>query len=100
MGNYVDIDAGVIAAFRDSMAAFTSDADWPDDIVEQALHEADAETGGSGWGAFKTSQETSNGAVCFITQLIGYRQRMSTRLLLMLRISRLVRGLTLHLKCW
>ena len=53
MGNYVDINADVVTAFRDSMAAFTSDADWPDDIVEQALHEADAETGGAGWGAFK-----------------------------------------------
>jgi hypothetical protein len=53
MGNYVDINADVVAAFRESMAAFTSDLDWPSDIVEQALFEADAETGGAGWGAFK-----------------------------------------------
>lgn len=53
MGNYVDINAAVITSFRDAMAAFTSNLDWPDDIVEQALFEADAETGGAGWGAFK-----------------------------------------------
>lgn len=53
MGNYVDINADVVAAFRESMAAFTSDLDWPSDIVEQALFEADAETGGAGWGSFK-----------------------------------------------
>lgn len=53
MGNYVDINADVVEAFRESMAAFTSDADWPFDIVEQALYEADAETGGKGWGTFK-----------------------------------------------
>lgn len=53
MGNYVDINADVVTAFRESMAAFTSDLDWPVDIVEQSLYEADAETGGKGWGAFK-----------------------------------------------
>lgn len=53
MGNYVDINADVVTAFRDSMAAFTSDLDWPSDIVKQALYEADAEMGGAGWGAFK-----------------------------------------------
>lgn len=53
MANYTDITAEVIAAFRDDMAAFTDDTDWPDDIVEQALCEADAETGGRGWGSFK-----------------------------------------------
>lgn len=53
MGNYVDINADVVTAFRESMAAFASDLDWPSDIIEQALCEADAETGGRGWGAFK-----------------------------------------------
>lgn len=53
MGNYVDINAAVITSFRDTMAAFTDDSKWPDDIIEQALFEADAETGGSGWGSFK-----------------------------------------------
>ncbi|AUR97658.1 head completion adaptor [Vibrio phage 1.243.O._10N.261.54.B5] len=53
MANYTDITAEVITAFRDDMAAFTDDTDWPDDIVEQALCEADAETGGRGWGSFK-----------------------------------------------
>ena len=49
MGNYVDIDAGVVTAFREAQwSAFTSDSDWLDDIVEQALHEADAEMGGAG----------------------------------------------------
>ena len=53
MANYTDITAEVISAFREDMAAFTDDTDWPDDIVEQALCEADAETGGRGWGSFK-----------------------------------------------
>lgn len=53
MANYTDITAEVIAAFRDDMTAFTDDTDWPDDIVEQALCEADTETGGRGWGSFK-----------------------------------------------
>ena len=53
MANYTDITAEVISAFRDDMAAFTDDTNWPDDIVEQALCEADAETGGRGWGTFK-----------------------------------------------
>ena len=53
MGNYVDINADVVTSFRESMAAFTSDLDWPSDIIEQALCEADAETGGKDWGAFK-----------------------------------------------
>lgn len=52
MANYTDITAEVITAFRDSMAAFADLTAWPDDIVEQSLCEADAETGGKGWGAF------------------------------------------------
>ena len=39
MANYTDITAEVVTAFRDDMAAFTDDTDWPDDIVEQALCE-------------------------------------------------------------
>lgn len=34
------------------MAAFSDIVAWPDDIVEQALCEADSETGGKGWGGF------------------------------------------------
>lgn len=48
----VEIDAAVIADFRDRMKAFTDLVAWPDDIVTDALYEADAETGGSGWGAY------------------------------------------------
>lgn len=55
MGNYVDINADVVTAFRESMAAFTDDLKWPADIVEQALCEADAETGGRGWGGFENT---------------------------------------------
>ena len=53
MGNYVDINADVVAAFRESMAAFTDDSIWPNNIVEQALYEADTETGSADWGGFK-----------------------------------------------
>lgn len=46
------IDSAVISLFRDRMKAFTDLTKWPDDIVEQALYEADAETGGKRWGGY------------------------------------------------
>lgn len=49
---YTDITPAVIASFRNEQKAFTDLTKWPDDIVEQALCEADAETGGRGWGSF------------------------------------------------
>lgn len=53
MPNYTDITPSVISSFRDSMKAFVDITKWPDEIVEQALYEADCETGGKGWGGFK-----------------------------------------------
>lgn len=47
------IDATLIASFRSAMRAFSDDTVWPDDVVEQALCEADAETGSKRWGAFQ-----------------------------------------------
>lgn len=47
------IDAALIAAFRAEMKAFTDLIKWPDDIIEQALCEADAETGGKRWGVYE-----------------------------------------------
>ena len=47
------IDAALIQSFRDSQQAFTDNAKWPDSIVTDALCEADAETGGAGWGVFE-----------------------------------------------
>lgn len=49
----VDITAALIASFRAAMVAFTDDTKWPDSVLEQALCEADAETGGQRWGAFE-----------------------------------------------
>lgn len=48
----VDIDASVIADFRTVHKAFTDLVKWPDDVVTDALYEADAETGGAGWGEY------------------------------------------------
>lgn len=48
----VDITAEVITSFRAVQRAFTDAVKWPDDVVEQALCEADAETGGKRWGAY------------------------------------------------
>lgn len=48
----VPITPELIASFRDAMKAFTDVTKWPDDIIEDALCEADAETGGKCWGAF------------------------------------------------
>jgi len=50
---YTEITPSVIASFRDVQKAFTDLTKWPDDIVEEALCEADAETGGKGWGSFQ-----------------------------------------------
>lgn len=49
----VDITAEVITAFRDKMKAFGDLTKWPDDVVKDALCEADAETGGKRWGAYE-----------------------------------------------
>ena len=40
-----------IDKFREVMPAFADPVKWPDDVVEMALCEAAAETGGRGWGA-------------------------------------------------
>lgn len=51
----VEITAEVVTAFREVQRAFGDVTTWPDDVVEDALCEADAETGGRGWGAFQLS---------------------------------------------
>ncbi len=43
----------IIASFRLSKRAFTDTTVWPDDIITEAICEADAETGGRGWGAYE-----------------------------------------------
>ncbi len=49
------IDADVIQSFRtwDLAASFTDTVKYPDSMVQYALCEADAETGGRGWGAYE-----------------------------------------------
>ncbi len=49
----LDITPEIIASFRARKRAFTDTTKWPDDIVTDALCEADAETGGRGWGQFE-----------------------------------------------
>lgn len=49
----MDITPELIISFRATMKAFADDVKWPDDIVEQALCEADAETGSRRWGVFE-----------------------------------------------
>lgn len=49
----LDITPEIIASFRNSQRAFRDPVKWPDDIVEQALCEGDAETGSDRWGAFQ-----------------------------------------------
>ncbi|HDZ15779.1 MAG TPA: DUF4054 domain-containing protein [Methylophaga aminisulfidivorans] len=49
----MDITSSIITSFRGVQLAFADDTKWPDAIVENALYEADAETGGSGWGGFE-----------------------------------------------
>jgi len=42
-----------IAEFRTANVVFTSVTSWPDPVVQEALNEAEAETGGKGWGSFE-----------------------------------------------
>ena len=49
----MDVTADIVAAFRAAMPAFTDETEWPDGVVTQALCEADAETGGRGWGVYQ-----------------------------------------------
>lgn len=48
----MDITAEIITAFRAAYPAFSVVATWPDSVVDMALCEGDAETGGSGWGGY------------------------------------------------
>ena len=41
------------AEFRLALPEFGDDTKWPDTTIENALCEAEAETGGSGWGAYE-----------------------------------------------
>lgn len=51
----ITIDATLVASFRESSQgrAFSDDTVWPDDVVKDALCEADAETGSGRWGIFQ-----------------------------------------------
>ncbi len=53
MANYTEITTEVVNTFRNEMTAFIDNSLWPNYIVEQALCEADAETGGRGWGSYE-----------------------------------------------
>lgn len=48
----MDITPEVIARFRTAVTAFGDSTKWVDDTIAEALNEADAETGGRGWGAY------------------------------------------------
>lgn len=50
----MDITQDIIDLFRTVQPAYTDIVKWPDPIVAQALCEADAETGGAGWGGYDT----------------------------------------------
>lgn len=46
-------DATMITAFRDRMKAFGDVTTWPDEVIEDALCEAIAETNQKRWGKYK-----------------------------------------------
>lgn len=47
-----DITPEIISAFRTQYAAFSDTVKYPNDLIQSALYEADAETGGKGWGTY------------------------------------------------
>lgn len=50
----MDITPAIITDFRGHFdGQFSDTAVWSDDTISEVLCEADAETGGSGWGAFE-----------------------------------------------
>lgn len=49
----MEITDEIIEAFRAFMPAFADLTNWPDELVETALCEADTETGSSRWGVFQ-----------------------------------------------
>lgn len=51
----MEITSEIIESFRGFLKAFTDPTKWPEDIIFEALEEADAETGGQGWGAFENT---------------------------------------------
>lgn len=51
----MEITNEVIESFRGFLKAYTDPTKWPEDIVLEALEEADAETGGRWWGAFENT---------------------------------------------
>lgn len=48
----IEITPEIIASFRTAQPAFGDETKWPDDVVTEALCEADAETGSKTWGGF------------------------------------------------
>lgn len=50
----MDITPAIIEDFRNYFnGQFADCVVWRDEVLEDVLHEADAETGGSGWGSFE-----------------------------------------------
>lgn len=49
----MDITPEIIASFRTRYPQFSDNTKWPDPVLEIALCEADAETGGCRWGAYE-----------------------------------------------
>jgi len=49
----MEISPDVIESFRGVHHAFISESVWPSSVIESHLCDADAETGGSGWGAYE-----------------------------------------------
>ncbi len=48
----MEIKPEIITAFREFSPVFFSVETWPDSVLDSYLCNADAETGGSGWGAY------------------------------------------------
>lgn len=51
----MEITSEIIASFRQFLKPYTDPTKWPEDIVFEALEEADAETGSNRWGAFENT---------------------------------------------
>lgn len=49
----MDITTAIIASFRKNQPLFCSQIIWPSAVLSLALCEADAETGGKGWGVYQ-----------------------------------------------
>ena len=66
----MDIDAGVITAFRTDFPGFANVTAWPDNVVGRTLQHADRETGSGRWGGYADLSTKQRGMFLLAAHLL------------------------------